>query len=549
MQEDCNVARSSVDLMALASSIPDIGGEWAEMVKNCGAMGAQAVRQLEQRLLESGKIQSWISLSQQSRADFLDQASTAQKMLDTQWRKAERLELAAAEVRVRYQDLESQHASLRESSENSAAELQAQLKVSAERVALQKAAADENSNKLLLAEQLRGALEEEQHQLQKALHGVESESVQTSELVEALEMRLHREQDKSASTKEELDGVRSQHAAALLAITSSLDSAVDQAAGLSSEMEAGKRECMRVAAELKTRDDETIPELRKEIGKAAAQVRGLQQERSCWEKERGEWDAERETLSQQLEILRNRLEDTTQIAEVLRNECKAARAERDDAGVQLAQAERDIQERDAIQSQAKAELARVQALAAQELQEKCGAIDVFKTQLQEASSLMENLGSAKFALEQQLRREQGEKDTQQALLAEISSQQEPLKQKVFVLDEERARLSSDNMRLQLKVDILEEHCSDEDKIRIEEKCDTAFERKQLEQQLDQVKSSTNNMSTELAHLRVLSSEQQDQLSRLKLQLSDGEIVRRRQHEIISELRGPYMRACREPPNS
>eukprot|EP01050_Picozoa_sp_SAG11_P026647 SAG11_NODE_6459_length_1309_cov_1.239669_1_plen_304_part_01 len=301
---------------------------------------------------------------------------------------------------------------------------------------------------------------------------------------------------------------------------------------------------------LKMRDEEIIPVLQTQLKESSNQIELLSRECSSQNIDNTKLKNESDNLVQQMALVRNRLEDTTQVAVVLRNECKSIKEEREQLEQKLATAAEQLLEcrsAKAELSQSQAELAQQRTLtvtATDQLEAKTQEAESLCQQNNESSILISTLESQTVALEKELSQTRDEKIDQQVQVDEMCALVEPLKLQAETLNANVARLEATNTKLGLKIGILEEHCTDGEKQQIDDQCDIVFERKQLEQQLDKVKSSTSNMSTELASLRNLTAVQELKLGELRLQLSDGETVRRKMHETISELKGNIKVFCR-----
>lgn len=394
------------------------------------------------------------------------------------------------------------------------------------------------------------------------------EAAQADELTEDMEKHVLTLQDSTSQLKQQLADSQAEYEDSLEQKDQKLSSANAEITALQGNVAQMRAEHGRVLAAQKQNDEHVLPALRRECKEHQTALQEMTLAAKKTADDMASLAAERDEAVSHGSMLKNRLQDTTQIAEALRSSVKELEASEKEASKNaVAQGERVA----AVQEQVAALQSKVdlgegeKGRLGDELEVRPTRLAIESPWLQSASECqrfwppprlnhwpfwtqaansqiaglagqMECLSRELSGVEAQMQQLKSEKEAEITRANDMAKQFDPLRQAVDGLESEKQKLSDENSRLTIKVGFLEQNCSDTDRETIASACDMEFQRKQR-----------NELASELDRLRTEAKTNAVKMRQMLDQIAAGELARRKMHNTISELRGNIRVLCRVRP--
>ena len=449
------VSVQSVDLLTLIDEVPDIGVEWDRMMG--GSLDSK--EEIQMRLVQSGKIESWVAKSRQQRSVMVTKFTQMQKLVNAQWQKSDELELAAAQsqalmatnrvveregdrLKLKMDTLEQENVRLKAAVAESKKQVAAAAKKSTSQsqehsaekerlqsstTALQAQLTQTTADAAAAATAADVAFKQMKSDLSKQIKGLESQVAQKDEeasqadsLTESMEQHLAKAEAASARLKEELASVQAE-------LEDKLESS-----------EKGTTEAL-----------EQVAELKKQLA---------EEEKAVVLGEQKMADAEAE-FEDKLEAAEKMAESVKSAAETVQKELKQQKEERQE--LQAALKERDevtmpAMERAVAEQKQRLEAAeKAAAGAAAELKEAQETIDASEEQTTVLKERLEDTTAIAQALRNEAKSVGAEKEALNAEISQLTQQCEvstasaaQLQEKVDAMQGRQAETDAEKARVQ-----------------------------------------------------------------------------------------------------
>ncbi len=564
-----SVSSESIDLLSLAEdAMPDIGVEWDCLINSFGIMDKNEIRD---RLLKSGKIDVWVAKARQQRDSFLATMRQAQMRVNEQWQKVESLELSCAELEVlksRCASLERDnehetktHARLNEQRDRELQEitkmteardqqhatLQAALQAAQVTISTAEARAEQCETAAAAAAEkqrsaMQAAIAEKKHdaeaaklklrEIEQLLSAKTDEAARADELTEEMEQHIKNLKASNSQSRQTLADTQASYEGKLQQYELEKSRTDLEMAKIMDDLTTMRSENERLTAANKRYDDQVVPALKQECAQGRASIDTLKLSAEKLADELRTATANRDQAVSQTTMLKARLHETTQLAEVMQNRVRELEADKLAADKKANEQSHLVNELKADSVQLRCSLDTSQT----ETNRLRDELDESKSRYMGLTGQMDCLNREISGADIQINRLKAENAAALSKSRAMAEEFKPLKDAMNQLETTKQKLSDENARLAIKISILEGNCSDTDRQNVANACDAEFQRQQQ-----------SEMSQELVNLRSHIAALRSEIEQQRDVLVSGEAVRRKMHNTICELKGNIRVFCRVRP--